>query len=437
MKQLVFGTDGIRTKFGTEPLTPELLVRLGRSIGQWAINNSKLHIAIAHDSRASGDLIKASLQTGLLQFPVIVTDCKVIPTPLLAHLVDHSEFDCGIMITASHNPASDNGIKILLKEQGKLSESDEKEVINLFSKDTGHYNPANLGTLKEFVQTDTWYINHLMPFFAPEFLAKKRIVLDCAHGAVSKIAPLVFAHYKAEVITLHANPNGHNINQNCGSVHPEILQKTVVETNADFGCAFDGDGDRLCIVSRDGIVKDGDDILALLSNHPTYTEQSIIVGTVMSNQGIVQHCITANKKFVRTPVGDKYVAKELKNNNALLGGEPSGHTILRDFSETSDAIFTALKVLETALLTNNDRCISFVKFPQVIINIPAGQKKDLNDPSTSEFIKSKEAQLQQGRILVRYSGTEPLLRIMIECSDASVAQSVATELSNYFKNYLQ
>ncbi len=437
MKQLVFGTDGIRTTFGTEPLTPELLVLLGRSVGQWAISHSKTRIALAHDTRVSGDLIKAALQTGLLQFPVALTDCKVIPTPVLAHLIEQAQFDCGIMITASHNQAQDNGIKILIKGQGKLSDTDEKELITIFSNDTGHYDPLNLGTTTDFTETTAWYLNHLTPFFTPGFLKGTRIVLDCAHGAVSHLAPIVFAHYGAQLITLHATPNGRNINQQCGSVHPEILQKKVIESGADFGCAFDGDGDRLSLISRDGVIKDGDDILALVSHHPTYATQTTVIGTVMSNEGLAQHCLNTQKKFIRTPVGDKYVSEQLKKENALLGGEPSGHTILRDFSETSDGIFTALKVIETALLTKNSTCTSFTKFPQVVINVPIVHKKDLHDIYVTTLIKDQEKLLEQGRVLVRYSGTEPLLRIMVECSDPLRAQDVGKHLSQELKNYLQ
>jgi len=437
MKHLAFGTDGIRGVFGQEPLTPQSLIKLGRALAQWALSQGKTHIALGHDTRLSSDLCKAAVKTGLLQFPVTLTDFSVIPTPVLFHRVQHENFDLGIMITASHNPAHHNGIKVLIKLDGKLNEHDEKEISSFFAADTGEFNCDLLGQETTAHNTQEWYINHLQTFFKHNFLHGLSVVLDCANGANSTLAPAVFKAFGATVTTLHALPNGRNINQACGAVHPESLQDAVKLYNVDFGCAFDGDGDRLTMVSKDGEVKNGDDLIAILSYHPAYVNQHSFVGTVMTNEGLVEHFTTHHKKFIRTPVGDKNITDALKKEHLLLGGEPSGHTILKDFSETSDGIFTALRCIETAQLTNNWNCKSFTKFPQVLINLPVSSKKDLNDPHLICLINEGQKSLIQGRLLVRYSGTEALLRIMVECNDEVLAHKVGAELSKQLALYLK
>lgn len=437
MERHLFGTDGIRTTFGKEPLTPNSLIKLGKAIGVWASKKYGIaKIALAHDTRFSNSLCKAALKTGLLQQPIFIDDYTVLPTPLLFHLVQEKKYDVGIMLTASHNQAKDNGIKLFTKHGGKLTIDDEQLITNAFFQNSLPFSVNQLGKEQQGTTNHTWYIKLLKNYFEKNFLKGVKVVVDCAHGAFFTLAPTVFKHFGATVITINNKPDGHNINKQCGSIYPESLQEKILEKDADFGCAFDGDGDRLTFVNKNGNIKMGDDLLALLATHPLYKSDTGIVGTIMSNQGLAHHFAQHNKKFLRTPVGDKYITAMLKEKNLLLGGEPSGHIMLRDFSETSDALFTALRVLQTALISNNKTLKSFKKFPHILINIPVIQKKDLSTPAMVSLLNKTELKLPQGRVIVRYSGTEPLLRVMIEDVDFDLAKKVGATLVKQLSTYL-
>lgn len=433
----LFGTDGIRTTFGKEPLTPDSLVKLGKAIGKWITRSKKkIRVILAHDTRLSSSLCKAALKTGLLQFPLFLDDAEVIPTPLLFHLVQKQNYDLGIMITASHNQAQDNGIK-LFSPSGKLNERQEKIISDYFYQKKPEQSLQSIGQEAAFLEAKNWYLSLLSSYFEKNFLKGKRIVIDCAHGATFEIAPFIFNQFGADLITLNTEPTGTNINEDCGSVHPEQLQKAVLKYKADSGFAFDGDGDRVIAVNKDGHIKDGDDILAILSHHQNYKYQDGYVGTVMTNQGLEQFFQNKNKKLVRTPVGDKYVTQMLEDKELLLGAEPSGHIILSDFSTTSDGIFTALRILETAIQLNNFSFESFNKFPQKKVNIPVAFKKDLTQEPFCSLINKQQQNLKQGRLLVRYSGTEPVLRIMVETPELSQAETICASLSEQLKQALQ
>ena len=280
------------------------------------------------------------------------------------------------------------------------------------------------------------YAQKITSLFPQSFLTGQKIVLDCAHGATYRIAPHIFKMLGAETLVINNKPDGYNINRNCGALHLETLQKEVVKHSADMGFAFDGDGDRVLAVNSAGETKDGDDILAILLGHPDYESLPTVVGTIMSNQGFEAHLKNMNKSLLRTPVGDKYIVDALIQQKLTLGGEPSGHTILHDIISTGDGILVALKVVETVLKTNNKTLKSFGKFPQILINVPIKKQRDLNEPPLSDVIAASREKLPTGRLLVRYSGTEPLVRVMAEDADGELIKTVAKSLAQQLETVL-
>jgi phosphoglucosamine mutase len=435
--QEIFGTDGIRTQIGKEPLTAPKLLQLASAIGKWLTTEKKnASLALGYDTRYSSALCKASLKAGLLQYPIKVTDCSITPTPVLQQYVTAHNYDLGIMITASHNKACDNGIK-LFTANGKISKTDQAIITQLFHEDTFEVDYDNLGQEIHNSMVQAWNLERLATFFKKNFLQGITIVLDYAHGAYWPSALQVFESFGATVISLHNNPNGKNINEQCGSLYPQELQKAVIAHQAAIGFAFDGDGDRVIIVNQDGVIKDGDDILGFLQLNPYYSQQTTAVTTVMANQGLVEYFKSNNKTLLQTPVGDTFVIEKLKEHKLLLGAEPSGHVILGDNNYISDGLFTALRVCQTALLVKNFKVETFEKFPQIMINVPVSCKKDLTQWPFCQVIEEHQKMLTKGRVLVRYSGTEPLLRIMIETVDAQEAHKIANLLSTNLINALQ
>ena len=435
----IFGTDGIRAAVGQEPLTVFSLHKLGKAIARWALQKYQKNpiILLGHDTRLSCDFVKNSLKAGLLLYRVKILDGNVLTSPAISQIIAHSAtIDCGIVISASHNPHLDNGIKIIDRFNGKLCLEDELLITRFYDEDetTNLYN--NLGTEKNWLEAASLYKQTLLSFFKPNFLHGYTIVLDCAHGAAFQIAPDLFQELGATVITLHNEPNGYNINNNCGTLHPVTLQNAVVAHDADIGFAFDGDADRVIAVNKKGELKDGDDILVHLLDHPLYNQSKVIVGTVMSNQGLEIHLKNNDKTLTRTNVGDKYISSYLIENNLLLGGEPSGHIIARDYLNTGDGIFVALRILEAMIFSQNWNLVTFTKFPQIIINVPIVTKKDLKLEPFNQLIISNQNKLINGRLLVRYSGTELLLRIMIEDNDYNHAHYIGTDLAAKLSNAL-
>ena len=438
MKNSLFGTDGVRGIVGQDPFTPSALERLGRAIAQWAQKRvgAQSRVLVASDTRASCPEVKEQLIRGLAHPGLTIIDTLVTPTPVAYWLVANAnDAQWGIVISASHNPHRYNGIKIIAPGSTKLSALDEQEISNLFhalpEKETCH-------TPEIIQRTDgqALYLRMLDSFFPTHFLQGTTVSLDCAHGASSDLAPAAFRHFGAQVNLYSASPNGLNINDKCGAVHPEELQKAVVHDKATFGFAFDGDGDRVVAVSCDGAVKDGDDILAILSRHPRYISEEAVVGTVVSNQGLSAYLAESNKKLLRANVGDKYVNACMHENNLLLGGEPSGHIIVRDYLGTGDGVFTALRIAEAGIITNNPQLKSFTKYPLVSLNIPITTKKDLSLEPLASVIKEYESMLPQGRLVIRYSGTEPLLRLVVEDLDAEHAQALAQKLGKKLQELL-
>lgn len=439
MKHRLFGTDGIRARVGTAPLTGPDIAKLGNAIAQWAVNkyHAHPHILIAGDTRASTDWIFSALATGLLLRPITVYNARVLPTPAICTLLQQrNDLHVGIVISASHNPHYDNGIKIIDKTTGKITDADEALVASLFQDQIQH-NGSLFGTMQWYASAQQEYIESIMARFGRTLLSEKTVVLDCAHGATSVVAPTIFKRLGAHTITIHNKPNGTNINDQCGALHVSDLQKTVVKHKADIGFAFDGDGDRVIAISKTGTIKNGDDMLALLASHPAYEKESIIVGTVMSNHGLDLFLQAQGKQLIRTSVGDKYVADGLQRHEGLIGGEQSGHIILNDFLPTADGILTALRLFEAISKTGNWNMDTFMQCPQITVNVPVVHKKSLSDPAIATIIARHKTQLTSGRVIVRYSGTEHVLRIMVEDHEQRIAQRVSTSLVNELQKELQ
>lgn len=442
--QLAFGTDGIRAHADGYPFTTKALHALGKAIAQWALekyNQPRPGVLIGHDTRLSCTRIKTDLIAGLTQCNLHIVDGGVLPTPTVYQLIkDNQQFNFGIVISASHNPYYDNGIKIFDATASKISKTDEEHIVAYFAQwYTAEETPS---TTSPNVSVESWanaersYEEKIISYFQPNFLQGIKIVLDCANGATSHIAPDLFTQLGAEVITISDKPNGTNINAQCGALHPENVQKEVLAHNAHIGFAFDGDGDRLIAVNHSGAIKNGDDVLFMLLTLPEYAATPTIVGTVMSNQGLEQALACMHKKLIRTKVGDKYVAEALATNKLQIGGEVSGHTIIYDYMPTSDGIFVALKILKAAIINNNWDLKTFRAFPQILLNIPIKNKKDLSVPPLSTIIATHEKNLKDGRILVRYSGTENILRVMTEAQSQEQAQATAQELAQELQQAL-
>lgn len=446
-QQLAFGTDGIRGKTNQYPFTPKSLKHLGIAIAKWSLKKYKkncIHILLGHDTRLSCEMIKQALQTGLCQEHSHLTDGGILPTPAILQIMQHKKnFDFGIVISASHNPYTDNGIKLLDAKTGKLSTEDEIAIIDNF-KNISKIEDSSLKTStmqKKEIYTfwpkaSTTYIKSILNKFKSNFLFNKKIVLDCANGATYNVAPKIFKALGAKVIEHAVKPNGTNINHMCGALHPEVIQKIVIENKADIGFAFDGDGDRVVAVSKTGKIKDGDDLLTLLLDHPQLTHEKHVVGTIMTNYGFEQYLQNINKQLIRTKVGDKYIAAKLEKENLLLGGEASGHIIIRNYLISGDGIFVALKVLESIINNNNWNIKTFKKTPQVLINVPIVQKKSLENRPYKDIINKQRDLLHNGRIIIRYSGTENILRIMIEDQKHKSAKLIANTLAHQLQTAL-
>ncbi|MFA5306208.1 MAG: hypothetical protein WC365_02050 [Candidatus Babeliales bacterium] len=436
-----FGTDGVRGRADAFPFTDEALVALGYAVGQWArevyAKDSPV-IALGADTRISGERIKRSLGNGLILAGACVRDVGVLSTPGIYEVISGGKIcDASISISASHNPYEDNGIKLFDSRRCKITVDDEQKIIRAFEQCIGRVVVTRAQELEKWPEAAAWYVQHIVAQFRPLFLRNVKVVLDCAHGAAYVVAPEIFRALGATVISMADAPDGTNINYNCGSVHPEELARRVCAEQADCGFAFDGDADRVIAVSRTGVIKDGDDILAMLLKLPAYQSLSHVVGTLFTNQGFEEYLCEQGKHLFRTKVGEKYVAAKLEEEGLPLGGEVSGHIITRDYAPTGDGIFVALRVLESIIHHNNWDMITFQKFPQVLANVRVTHKPDLALQPYAALIAEYERNIGKGRIVVRYSGTEPLLRVMTEASTYEKAQQVAHDLAQALKNALE
>lgn len=431
----IFGTDGIRDKVHHGALTQDNLKQLGHAIGQWATNNFEkpVKILMGYDTRSSCSSILEILSQSILQYPVELFNGKILPTPIICKLLREEDFDLGIIISASHNLAEYNGIKIV-KKHSKISAFSESAITQLYHHEK-FIDKAPTNSLVEYDQASQLYEIFITAWFESNFLENKKIVLDCAYGATYKIAPKIFEHFNAQLIVINNNPDGNNINLNCGSTHPENITLAVLQHQADWGIAFDGDGDRILIVDKNGHNYDGDEILSVLTEHALFKKSSV-VGTVMSNQGLGQYLQEKNKVFFRSPVGDKHVYTMMQQYHAMIGGEPSGHVIIEPFSYSGDGIFTALLFLDTIIKEQIKKPILH-KFAQVLSQISITHRQDLQAEPFSSLIKKYEQIVQPGRLIIRYSGTEPILRIMVETDNQKKSTDIAHQLENELKFLLQ
>jgi len=435
MTERLFGTDGVRG-VANKDLTPELAMRLGRAAGD-VLGGPGHRVVIGRDTRRSGRMLESALAAGLCSVGMEVRLVGHIPTPGLAYLARTGDYIAGAVISASHNPAPDNGIKFFDTKGLKLPDALEDRIeVAMAGEDTmPRPTEGGIGLVGDARGLVRQYEEFLVGL-APR-LEGTRVVLDCANGATYRVAPSVFAHSGAEVITLFDTPDGQNINQGCGATAPEALQRAVVEHKADIGFAFDGDGDRAVIVDGDGNLHDGDFVLALAARHFARHGRlapKVVVGTVMSNGGLAATLERDGIELVRAKVGDRYVWEEMQRTGAQFGGEPSGHVIFREYHTTGDGILTALEVLH--LVRAEKRSLAELaadveRWPQVTRNVAAARRRDW-EKSTAMVAAVKQAERSlgtTGRLLVRPSGTEPVLRITVEARDATTAESTADTLA--------
>jgi phosphoglucosamine mutase len=437
-KRKYFGTDGIRGRTGQDPITAEFALKLGWSVGQILVQDGHGTVLIGKDTRVSGYMLSAGLEAGLISSGLDVWLLGPIPTPGVAYLTHSLGAQVGIVVSASHNPYYDNGIKFFGAEGKKFPDSIEEKIESLLEQPLLTTDPKNIGRAKILEDGKGRYIEFCKSTF-PRGLDLKgmKIVIDCANGATYHIAPHVFAELGADVIPMHYQPDGFNINDKCGTTHPESLQKAVVKHQAELGIAFDGDGDRVIFVDHQGNIVDGDELLYVIAMG--YKQQNKefggVVGTLMSNLGLEQALKSEGIDFVRANVGDRYVLAQMEANNWLLGGEASGHILCADKTTTGDGIVAALQVLAEIITSNRslkDLCKNITKTEQILINVPVPNGRHVvEDASLLNALKQNERDLgSKGRIVLRPSGTEPLVRVMVEGQDKSLIQTVAQDMTD-------
>lgn len=438
MARQYFGTDGIRGRVGESPITADFILKLGWAAGKVFAKQGKKRILIGKDTRLSGYMLESALEAGLSAAGVDVYLLGPMPTPGIAYLTQTFHADAGIVISASHNSFEDNGIKFFSANGEKLPDETELEIESWLSKPLETVAPALLGKAKRIDDAAGRYIEfckNTLPFSAS--LSNLKLVLDCAHGATYHIAPAVFTELGAEIDVIGAQPDGLNINKDRGSTKPSALQSRVIEVGADLGIAFDGDGDRVLFVTHTGKLVDGDDLLYVLarSMHESGELQGGVVGTLMTNLGIELALQDLGIPFVRAQVGDRYVMAELQERNWLLGGEGSGHVICRHVQSTGDGVVAALQVLN-ALNKSGLQLDTYLqtiqKMPQVLVNVRTTANKEalMRHPQIIEKLKEVDERLEgRGRVLLRPSGTEPLLRVMVEGEEAEEVQALAEEVA--------
>jgi phosphoglucosamine mutase len=444
MARKLFGTDGIRGVAGEYPLDRTTANAVGAALGKWVVQSGKdLQVVVGMDTRESGPWLAAEVTGGLAREGVRTKFAGITTTPGVAYLAKSGRFAAGVMISASHNPYQDNGIKILGHSGYKLPDDEEEAIENsifaLIESGIGSA-PADIPVDEGL---DRAYIDHLASTMTAS-LDGLEVVVDCANGSASHLAPPLLDHLGAKIHALGASPNGRNINLNCGSLHLESLRAAVLEKGARLGVAFDGDADRALFVSHSGQIVDGDAVLLIAARHMQKHGRlrvPIVVATVMSNLGLEQALAAHGIGLVRTPVGDKYVLEEMLRRGAALGGEQSGHVIFRDYATTGDGLLTALRVLEVMNETGSDldQLIQELHiYPQILVNVRVKQRKPLDEiASVQEQIQAAEASFgANGRVLVRFSGTEPLARVMVEGPDQARVEHFAHRIASQIQTEL-
>jgi len=439
-----FGTDGIRG-IANKTLTPEFAFNLGRILGHVLkkSDEEKVNVLIGRDTRISGELLEYSLISGLLSIGANVMRLGVVSTPAVAYLTKSLTSHAGIMISASHNPYPDNGIKIFGSDGYKLMDKVELEIESLIDGSNNLERPINdkIGVVENYFEGQHKYLSYLQKTINNEF-NKIKIAIDCANGGTSFLAPHLFANLDAEAILINNNPDGTNINVDCGSTNIESLQKFVLEQQADIGLAFDGDGDRLIAVDEKGEVVNGDNILFILGSYFKEIgtlKNNTIVSTVMSNIGFYKALEKQDIKSVQTQVGDKYVLEEMIKNDYNLGGEQSGHIICLDYSTTGDGLLTAVQLINVLIekgLSLSEINKEIKSYPQILKNVEVDNKEII---LSNELLNLKVKQIKDklgknGRVLVRASGTEPLIRVMVEAETENRCKEYADEIIDVIKD---
>ncbi len=432
-----FGTDGIRGLVGEAPITAEFVLKLGWAAGRVLTKGGRGKVLIGKDTRISGYMLESALQAGLSSAGVDIRLLGPMPTPAIAYLTRTLHAQAGIVISASHNPFQDNGIKFFSARGEKLPDEVELAIEAELDKSMHTVDSSLLGKAERVRDAEGRYIEFCKSTIPGNVeLRGMKLVVDCAHGATYQVAPHVFEELGAEVIRLGVQPNGLNINNGCGSTHPEAMRASVLEHKADLGVALDGDGDRLIMVDHKGELVDGDELLFIIaqSRRAAGNLKGAVIGTVMSNLGLEHALCALGVDFQRAAVGDRYVMDLLRKEGGTLGGESSGHIICLDCTTTGDGIVSALQVL--AALVQSGRSLhelksGMAKYPQCLINVRTDKKFDFAASShVQDALRAVEAQLaSKGRVLLRASGTEPLIRVMIEGVDAQQVESLANYLA--------
>lgn len=440
-KRKYFGTDGVRGRVGQFPITPDFVMKLGMAAGKVLMKNNQGRVIIGKDTRLSGYMLEAALEAGFSAAGVSTVLLGPMPTPAVSYLTKAFRADLGVVISASHNPFYDNGIKFFSSEGTKLPDDVELAIEEALEAELEMAKPSEFGRAYRQSDAPGRYVEFCKSSFDSRMsLEGKHIVLDCANGATYHVAPLVFRELGAEVTLIGVDPNGININDGVGSTHIDTLSERVLSAKADLGIAFDGDGDRVMMVNKNGRVLDGDALLYTIAMDRASRGKlkGGVVGTQMSNLGFELALKKHNIEFTRSAVGDRYVMEELLKRDWILGGENSGHIICLDHTSTGDGIISALQVLKAMIRTGkslDELTADLVMFPQELINIRLTAGFDaLNDEKVKAEVKAVENELQdKGRVLLRKSGTEPLIRVMVEGEDREVVHNMAVRIADVIR----
>ncbi len=439
MSRTYFGTDGIRGTVGHPPITPDFMLRLGHAVGRVLMRSqSRRSVLIGKDTRISGYVIESALEAGFASAGVDVVMCGPLPTPGVAYLTRALRLDLGVVISASHNPFGDNGIKFFSARGEKLPDEWEQQVEATLAEQPQWVDSASLGKVKRLDDARGRYVEFCKSTFGNDLSLKGlKVVVDGAHGAAYQVAPDVFHELGAAVVAIGCSPDGFNINEGFGATAPEALLRAVQEHNADYGIALDGDADRLQVVDRDGRLYNGDELLYVMVADRLAQGQHVpgVVGTLMTNMAIELAFKARDIPFVRTKVGDRYILEELIARSWQLGGEGSGHLLALDRHTTGDGIISALQVLHAICRTGQslkDQLKGVSLFPQTLLNVRlhAGQDWKANTKLAQEQAAVASELGQRGRVLIRASGTEPLLRVMVEAVDPGLAERYAKRLAD-------
>ena len=445
MTRKLFGTDGVRGTANTEPMTPETALKVAMAVGECFHNGTHKHlVVIGKDTRLSGYMLEPALTAGFITMGMDVVLVGPLPTPAIAMLTRSLRADIGVVLSASHNPYADNGIKLFGRDGYKLSDEIEHTIEAALEKGpSGRAAPRDLGRAKRLDDAGGRYIEFVKQSFPKGLrLDGLRVVVDCAHGAAYKVAPTVFWELGAEVFSIGVSPDGMNINRECGALSPEAMRQEVLARRADIGIALDGDADRLIVVDERGVILDGDQVMALITMSLAQARQlagGALVATVMSNLGLKRYLGDQGIGLHRAMVGDRYVVEKMRATGCNIGGEQSGHIILSDYATTGDGLIAALQVMARIVETEREAsevCRLFTPVPQLLRNVRFGEGRPMEARRVKQAITAGEARLgTTGRLVVRPSGTEPVIRVMGEGDDKIMVEEIVDGIVDALKDH--